>query len=725
MSSRYPPGSHIPGYAPDHPPVIPYHEQGVFHPSPATFVNPQQYPNGIAPWHNPTQSHQMQPDLRDPAQERERQRGPPTTEQKKHKRTRSGCFTCRTRRVKCDEARPICERCKKGNRDCVYPPPATAKSGSRSNLKAGESRSQGHGSDSSDNEGNDSRGLETIVDDVEGELKEQPQVRSSGTAKQRGNISRKQSTQSLAGKSAKQTARSLTANKEKTGSPSSATTDLQSPTELPEVIAGLPETAALSEDVRFFLAYHHNHVTYNHYFLKPVSEHFVQKSLLEYAMQYEPLLYALIGFSAYHYTIRQPSGKLHTFLRYYNKSVSLLRKSLQAGDKHSRGMLMTILQLATFEEYIGDWVNLVDHHQAAHRMLLELFSVDEVNKVDADRNIFVWYCRFDVIAGLLAGNETRLGREWYVVHEEYHTQEALKAPNDPTIQLALFSAQSRRFAMDMASLFAKLSRGEIPLEEFQVQNEQLTDVIESMRSILQRLHDPQHTVQSYPDKQPLGMDDIVDPYIPGAFYADSLWQLNLGWVDLFPTILMHRFQTCLVSQQDATAEFESLALEEFRLIETIYRWPTKPEGTMIICQSGIALSAMFLPKDHRHMMFARKRLAVVEQNGYIFPTAIRSKFADLWQDPEMLNWWLPNEEGYPQVIKEIRSWVEERTTHPRDNFRGDLRDMKTLFWKMSIDDSSSPGSSGMNPELSPPQRESPGTSTFVAELPPKPQENRP
>lgn len=33
-----------------------------------------------------------------------------------------GCRTCVTRRVKCDTARPICERCTKGNRTCVWDP---------------------------------------------------------------------------------------------------------------------------------------------------------------------------------------------------------------------------------------------------------------------------------------------------------------------------------------------------------------------------------------------------------------------------------------------------------------------------------------------------------------------------------------------------------------------------------------------------------------------------
>ncbi|KAJ9150522.1 putative C6 transcription factor [Coniochaeta hoffmannii] len=33
-------------------------------------------------------------------------------------RSREGCLTCRSRRVKCDEARPVCGNCQKSNRDC-------------------------------------------------------------------------------------------------------------------------------------------------------------------------------------------------------------------------------------------------------------------------------------------------------------------------------------------------------------------------------------------------------------------------------------------------------------------------------------------------------------------------------------------------------------------------------------------------------------------------------
>ncbi|WVQ78018.1 hypothetical protein IAT38_000099 [Cryptococcus sp. DSM 104549] len=39
----------------------------------------------------------------------------------KYTRTRTGCLCCRTRRIKCDEARPVCKRCVIAKKDCVYP----------------------------------------------------------------------------------------------------------------------------------------------------------------------------------------------------------------------------------------------------------------------------------------------------------------------------------------------------------------------------------------------------------------------------------------------------------------------------------------------------------------------------------------------------------------------------------------------------------------------------
>ena len=105
----------------------------------------------------------------------------------------------------------------------------------------------------------------------------------------------------------------------------------------------------LSLDMQYYLDYHQHHLTYHHYFFKHDASHFVHDILLENALSYEPLLYAVVGFAAFRSTIQKEDGKLQDFLHYYNKSVSLLRRSLSSRQKHSEATMMTILQLAAFE----------------------------------------------------------------------------------------------------------------------------------------------------------------------------------------------------------------------------------------------------------------------------------------------------------------------------------------------------------------------------------------
>lgn len=78
---------------------------------------------------------------------------------------------------------------------------------------------------------------------------------------------------------------------------------------------------------------------------------------------------------------------------------------------------------------------------------------------------------------------------------------------------------------------------------------------------------------------------------------------------------------------------------------------------------------------------------------YVFAPRFRSGMAALWQIPEINDWWLPNNEGYPNIIREVRAFTEEKTRNPQDDFRESVRDMKTLFWKINVDDTESDKSS--------------------------------
>lgn len=105
----------------------------------------------------------------------------------------------------------------------------------------------------------------------------------------------------------------------------------------------------LSQDLQFYLDYHTTRLNYHHYFFKHDANHFLHNILVEHALQYDPLLYAVVGFAAFQLTVTRPDGKIQDFLGYYNKSVSLLRKSLVENQKHTDATMLTILQLATFE----------------------------------------------------------------------------------------------------------------------------------------------------------------------------------------------------------------------------------------------------------------------------------------------------------------------------------------------------------------------------------------
>jgi hypothetical protein len=73
-----------------------------------------------------------------------------------------------------------------------------------------------------------------------------------------------------------------------------------------------------------------------------------------------------------------------------------------------------------------------------------------------------------------------------------------------------------------------------------------------------------------------------------------------------------------------------------------------------------------------------------------------------------MHWWLPNDEGYPPIIRSIRKFVEERTSPARSVDTEDLRDMKAIFASLKLDD----GKSSMPPNMD--KGKGPATDVAVA-----------
>ncbi|KAI9732649.1 MAG: hypothetical protein M1834_003986 [Cirrosporium novae-zelandiae] len=652
---------------------------------------------------------------------RPRHRSTPGPDHVKHRRTRSGCYTCRQRRVKCDEARPVCERCKKGGRECVYPEPNLGSKSSARNRKASRGCSPSSGEDVDE----DLEILETIPDEEEGESSPQQPKEGGGPAvrSRLANISKKRSMQTMRKKFPPPKQLKQSSSKETSSSPSStdiSASPISHPGQNPEN-AGRSDTsressqpsvkwAHLAPDLRTHLEFHQEHMTHHHYFLKYDIIDFVHNNLIDLALNYPPLLSAVVGFAAFHHTLRNPNGRIQDFLGYYNRSVSLLRHCLKKGEKYSDAMILTTLQLATFEEYLGDWINLFGHQKAALEMMRDLYTPTSINKTEVGRYIFSWYARFDIFAGLLARSGTILEPEWFYANHHYYEQQVARFPTNFHHKIEATVAYYRVLSMDMANLFTKLPNGAISIDDFTIENNTISSRIASIRKVLNDLIDPQYVVTTFPSHPPLSPSDIVNPYLPGGLFKGPHHILNHMYLDLLALDLMHKSQTCLLLQQPLPPELGENALEQCRIFEAVEMWPESPEGALLNAHASLGLASVYLPKDERHAMWCRRKLAGIEQLGYIYPVTLRYKLSEFWSIPSVRTWWLPDGENLTPILCALRAFIQERTLPPTTDFsmggelddlareKENIREMKGLFAGLTLSEDGSSSGFGDSPD---------------------------
>ena len=248
-------------------------------------------------------------------------------------------------------------------------------------------------------------------------------------------------------------------------------------------------------------------------------------------------------------------------------------------------------------------------------MLLQLYSPENIMATETSRNILAWHSRFDVVVGLLAGSETTLGMDWYTACKRWHDEEVERDPFDIESRLASFVANYRVMGRDMAVVFGKLSQGKTSMDEFMNENQRVAQHIIDMKENLQSLNGDEQRVTFFPDAHPLGPDDIVNPYVPGGLFRQPLFALNYLWIDWYAMSLMHSYQLSTVLQRPIPPELETFALEQCRIFEAIHLWPESPKGAIIGAHASLGIASVFLPKDQRHTMWARKKLVKLEQLG--------------------------------------------------------------------------------------------------------------
>ncbi|KAI5289968.1 hypothetical protein KEM54_002778 [Ascosphaera aggregata] len=421
---------------------------------------------------------------------------------------------------------------------------------------------------------------------------------------------------------------------------------------------------SLNNEDRLFLNFFLKEIKPEHYFLRQHAPCFLHHDVLQRAFEYPPLMNAILTFAAYLHSFRQAHGKLYTFLHYYQSSLTGLLASLQRSENHHDAMLLTVLQLATFEEYVGDWVNLMAHHQAACRMLKSLYSPADMAQDSFHRTIFFWVTRFDGASANVARSVPLLDKEWYVPVETFIRSDIQERPNDMVGKLLLCGLLVRKFNRDMAILLNKslhnmtVAHSADRVGELEELEPAIRASVTELEYILGDITGSQSARTALPRLSKSGAtgDCVHDTTNTLAFAEIARYRL-----DLLGSKLLYQCHVGSMMHQVDPNELSDLALEISQLIEALTCDSDPAENVLLSVQQVLSLSVSFLPVDEPHMAWSRKKMAAVESQGYIFPQALKSRLAAFWADPKVSSWWLPHGEGETQLLRETKEWAEEHS----------------------------------------------------------------
>lgn len=261
-------------------------------------------------------------------------------------------------------------------------------------------------------------------------------------------------------------------------------------------------------------------------------------------------------------------------------------------------------------------MNLFGHQKAAHEILTQLYTPETITESVFTRVVLRWYARFDVFAGLMAGSTTVLSKEWFVIHQRWLRKQLEVAPNNIDLMYEEVICAHRLASMALSSLFCQVKMNEIPFETFMAQNEEIGNLLTHWKDNLNpALLDPKWLVKDYTGAPPRDPNDIVDPYIPNSLYYGPLWPTNQVLLDAHGTLLMQKMNTSLILQNEASRDLAMNAFACCQIFESIEYWPGSPKGSLMACQAGLGIAALFLPQDRTHHMWLRRKFAIIEAQG--------------------------------------------------------------------------------------------------------------
>jgi hypothetical protein len=175
-------------------------------------------------------------------------------------------------------------------------------------------------------------------------------------------------------------------------------------------------------------------------------------------------------------------------------------------------------------------------------------------------------------------------------------------------------------------LYARGSRGQIDSQDFTKEHNRITKELQDWKSNWDAaLSDPKYLVMDFSYEEDIDHDDIVNPYMPGLLYEQPLFTNTLISTEWTSIMIMHLSQSSDIPAEQVFMEMAKHAYTICQYFETVEFWPLKPKGALIPLQPCISIAALFLPRDHRHQMWIRRKFALLDTMGYVPSLSLPNK----------------------------------------------------------------------------------------------------
>lgn len=268
------------------------------------------------------------------------------------------------------------------------------------------------------------------------------------------------------------------------------------------------------------------------------------------------------------------------------------------------------------QEFLGDWVNLLGHQRAAYQILTELFTPQTIMQDETRRKIIAWYNRFELFAGIMSGGGTKLSREWSAAAVDFYERQSLDRPNSLQAKIEYFFAYGRLLAIDVTILLSKRTQNAISNEQFVQEVSTLKSKYDEYGQLIETSFiGPSCFVTSFPKAPPPSDDDIVDFRDAHFLYAGDLAPINFLRMDYWGMELMFKYQVSMALQRPPPPELTEIALKKCKMFEAIQYGDQGTPWGVLGCQASLAMASLFLPKDHRHIMWCRRKFSLIERHG--------------------------------------------------------------------------------------------------------------